>query len=44
MVKDFYGLHGFIKIHEDSEQNATWLFEDINKYINKNKVILINGN
>ena len=38
MVKDFYSLHGFSKIDEDSDGNTTWslLVED---YVNKNEVI-----
>ena len=38
MVKDFYSLHGFSKIDEDSDGSTTWslLVED---YVNKNEVI-----
>ena len=38
MVKDFYSLHGFSKINEDSDGNSVWslLVED---YENKNEVI-----
>lgn len=44
MVKDFYALHGFVKTEEDAEQNATWVFEDIGNYKNRNEVISVNNN
>lgn len=39
MVKDFYGLHGFSKIDEDSDGNATWVLKNISEYKNRNEVI-----
>ena len=44
MVKDFYALHGFVKTEEDAEQNATWVYEDIGNYKNRNEVISVNNN
>lgn len=38
MVKDFYSLHGFIKINEDSNGNTEWLL-NVESYQHKNYVI-----
>ena len=38
MVKDFYSLHGFSKIDEDSDGNSIWLLK-IDDYQDKNEVI-----
>lgn len=38
MVKDFYGLHGFEKVSEKEQGDATWRLE-IKDYIFQNKVI-----
>lgn len=42
MVKDFYGLQGFIKVSEDSDGNSIWEFPITADYRNKQHVIEIN--
>lgn len=39
MVKDFYQVMGFTKLHEDIKGNSEWLFELRNGYNTKNNVI-----
>lgn len=43
MVREFYALQGFEKIHEDETGNTTWLFEIPDAYVNKNTVIEVEG-
>ncbi len=42
MVKDFYLLQGFDKIHEDEDGNITFKYDIEESYENKNKVIDVN--
>ncbi len=39
MVKDFYGLQGFIKISEDDDDNTVWEYDIPNDYEKKQHVI-----
>ena len=39
MVRDFYGLHGFVKVSEDATGSAVWELADISLYERKNTVI-----
>ena len=39
MVKDFYGLQGFIKISEDDDGNTVWEYDIPNDYEKKQHVI-----
>lgn len=41
MVKEFYGLHGFVKTEEDTAGNATWELP-VSSYQEKNRVIAVN--
>lgn len=43
MVKDFYALQGFKKIFEDEVGNTEWILEITQDYVNKNKVISVEG-
>ena len=43
MVKEFYGVMGFVKIHEDEEGNSCWKFEIGDSYGKKNTVITVEG-
>ncbi len=43
MVKDFYQLQGFEKIHGDDIGNTEWQLDLTDDYVNKNKVIQIGG-
>ncbi len=42
MVKDFYALQGFDKVHEDEEGNTVWEFKIDNNYVKKQHVIEVN--
>lgn len=42
MVKEFYGLHGFIKVSEDADGNTVWEYVISEKYVQKNRVISVN--
>lgn len=41
MVKEFYSLHGFVKIEEDTAGNAVWKLSLADGYQKKNHVILM---
>ncbi len=43
MVKDFYGLLGFVKVSEDEEGNSVWKHEVTDDYKNQNHSIKIEG-
>ncbi len=43
MVKDFYGVLGFVKIAEDEDQNTVWEFDIEEFYEKKNHYITVNG-
>lgn len=42
MVKEFYGLQGFVKTGEDAEGNTEWEFVIPEQYEKKNRVIRVN--
>jgi FkbH-like protein len=41
MVRDFYGIHDFVKVSEDEEGNTVWELADISSYKRKNSVIKV---
>ena len=41
MVKDFYGSLGFTLRSRDEEGNSIWVYDEIEQYKNKNKVIKV---
>ena len=43
MVKEFYSLMGFVKIHEEENESSVWKFEIPADYEKKNKVIAVEG-
>ena len=43
MVKEFYGLLGFVKVSEDEEGNSVWRFDVTDDYIKQNHSIRIEG-
>lgn len=43
MVKEFYSLMGFVKIHEEENGSSVWKFEIPADYEKKNKVIAVEG-
>lgn len=43
MVKSFYGLQGFTKVSEDLAGNSVWEYVIEPLYVNKNRVIKVNG-
>ena len=43
MVRDFYGIQGFVRISEDNEGNSEWEFDVSPDYRNKNSVITVDG-
>ncbi len=43
MVRDFYGLHDFVKVSEDETGSAVWELAEISLYERKNTVIEVEG-
>lgn len=42
MVKEFFAMHGYTKLDEDSDGNTKWSLQ-VNEYISKNEVIDVNS-